>query len=163
MTVATLRDMVVSDIDQAVELERRVYAQAWSPQVFHDELAQASRRYVVAEADDGLVGYGGLMVVGDEAHITTVVVDPTRRQERLGTRLMLVLVESALTSGAASLTLEVRSSNEAAQALYRRFGLAPVGVRKQYYRDEDALVMWVHDIDGDEYRAQLDVIREGLG
>lgn len=162
MMVATFRDMRESDIDEAVDLEQRVYAQAWSPQVFRDELAQSTRRYIVAEVGGTLVGYGGLMVVGDEAHITTVVVDPDRRQERLGTRLLLVLVDSALEWGASSLTLEVRSSNQAAQALYRRFGMAPVGLRKRYYRDEDALVMWAHDIDTPEYRARLDQIRERL-
>lgn len=162
MVTAALRDMTPDDVDRAVELEARVYNQAWSAGIFRDELGQPSRRYLVAEADGGLVGYGGVMVTGDEAHITTVVVDPARRKERLGTRLMLALSDFARDMGATSLTLEVRSSNTAAQALYRRFGLAPVGVRKQYYRDEDALIMWVHDIDGPEYAERLAAIREEL-
>jgi ribosomal-protein-alanine N-acetyltransferase len=58
--------------------------------------------------------------------------------------------------------LEVRVSNRAAQALYQRFGMAPVGVRKAYYQDEDALIMWVHDIDGAEYKHRLRSIEEGL-
>lgn len=155
-----LREMQVADIDAAHQLELEVYRQAWSRQVFEDELGLASRRYVVAEADGRIAGYGGVMLVGDEAHITTVVVDPTYRQSRVGTRLMLALIDHALAAGASSLTLEVRASNEAAQALYRRFGMAPVGVRKQYYRDEDALIMWVHDIDGAEYGERLAAVRE---
>ena len=99
------------------------------------------------------------MLVGDEAHITTVVVHPDRRGDGVGTRLMLGLVESALGGGARSLTLEVRTSNAAAQALYRRFGMSPVGVRKQYYRDEDALIMWAHDVDGEQYAELLGSIR----
>lgn len=154
-----LREMRVEDIDAAYELEREVYRQAWSRQVFEDEMALDSRRYVIAESDGRVAGYGGVMLVGDEAHITTVVVDPTYRQSRVGTRLMLALIDLALDAGANSLTLEVRASNEAAQALYRRFGMAPVGVRKQYYRDEDALIMWVHDIDGAGYRERLAGIR----
>lgn len=130
--------------------------------MFRDEVSQPHRTYLAAEVDGALAGYGGLMVVGEEAHITTVVVDPVRRGHRLGTRLMLGLVDAALGAGAESLTLEVRVSNEAAQALYRRFGMAPVGVRKQYYRDEDALIMWVHDINGDEYRERLAGIRSSL-
>lgn len=157
-----LRPMSVEDVDDAHELERRVYAQAWSRQVFLDELAQSSRHYTVAEVDGSLAGYGGVMLVGGEAHITTVVVDPGHRQARVGTRLMLSLIGEALESGANALTLEVRASNDAAQALYRRFGMAPVGVRKQYYRDEDALIMWVHDIDGAEYQARLAAIRETI-
>lgn len=155
----TLRRMGAEDIAAAHALEQRVYQQAWSLNVFADELGQASRHYVVAEAADGVAGYGGVMLVGDEAHITTVVVDPTYRQARVGTRLMLALIDHALDAGAQALTLEVRASNEAAQALYRRFGMAPVGVRKQYYRDEDALIMWVHDIDGDSFARRLDEIR----
>ncbi len=160
-TVA-LRSMHPGDIEAAHALEQRVYPQAWSQQVFVDELAQANRRYVVAEVDEVFVGYGGVMIVDDEAHITTVVVDPEYRQARVGTRLMLVLIDHALASGADALTLEVRASNQAAQALYRRFGMAPVGVRKQYYRNEDALIMWVHDIDSDAYTDRLATIRAAV-
>ena len=157
-----LRPMTADDIDAALGLEERVYAQAWSRQVFTDELDQPTRRYLVADVAGSLAGYGGVMLVGDEAHITTVVVDPLHRQSRIGTRLMLALVDKALGAGAKALTLEVRVSNEAAQALYRRFGMAPVGVRKQYYRDEDALIMWVHDIDGGDFLTRLAEIRETL-
>ena len=157
-----LRPMTADDIDAALGLEERVYAQAWSRQVFTDELDQPTRRYLVADVAGSLAGYGGVMLVGDEAHITTVVVDPLHRQSRIGTRLMLALVDKALGAGAKALTLEVRVSNEAAQALYRRFGMAPVGVRKQYYRDEDALIMWVHDIDGDNFLTRLAELRETL-
>ncbi len=157
-----LRPMTADDIGAALALEERVYAQAWSRQVFTDELDQPTRRYIVADVASSLAGYGGVMLVGDEAHITTVVVDPLHRQSRIGTRLMLALVDKALGAGAKALTLEVRVSNEAAQALYRRFGMAPVGVRKQYYRDEDALIMWVHDIDGDDFLTRLAEIRETL-
>lgn len=156
----TLRTMEDGDVDDALALEQRVYRQAWSRQVFLDELAQPSRRYVVVEVEGRLAGYGGVMMVAEEAHITTIVVDPDHRQSRVGTRLMLTLIDLALESGAESLTLEVRVSNEAAQRLYHRFGMAPVGVRKQYYRDEDALIMFVHDIDGADYRRRLDIIRE---
>lgn len=160
VSAVVLREMRIEDIDAAHQLELAVYRQAWSRQVFEDELGLTSRRYVVAESDGHIAGYGGVMLVGDEAHVTTVVVDPTYRQSRVGTRLMLALIDHALAAGATSLTLEVRASNEAAQALYRRFGMAPVGVRKQYYRDEDALIMWVHDIDGSEYGERLAAIRE---
>lgn len=161
-----LRAMTTDDIPAAAAIEEAVYRQPWSVQVFMDELAQPSRTYVVAEAAGDIVGYGGLMSVGDEAHVTTIVIDPSRRAERIGTRLMLGLVDTAIAGGAKSLTLEVRTSNLAAQALYRRFGMAPVGLRKQYYRDEDAVIMWAHDVDGPEFAERLESIRaslEGVG
>jgi [ribosomal protein S18]-alanine N-acetyltransferase len=162
MATIGLRAFTPDDIVAAEAIERAVYPQPWSARVFADELEQSNRVYLALDVDDHLAGFGGLMLVGDEAHITTVVVAPEHRQGRLGTRLMLGLVGAAVDHGARSLTLEVRTSNLAAQALYRRFGMAPVGVRKQYYRDEDALIMWVHDIDTDDYAARLDVIREDL-
>jgi ribosomal-protein-alanine N-acetyltransferase len=161
--VVTIRALTVEDVPAAAELERSVYAQPWTEQIFIDELAQPNRSYLAVDTDEGLVGYGGVMVIGDEAHITTLVVRPEHRQHRLGTRLMLGLVESARAERARSLTLEVRQSNTAAQSLYRRFGMAPVGVRKQYYRDEDALIMWAHDIDSAEYAERIRSIRGGLG
>lgn len=158
-----LRPMVPADIPAVAAIEAETYPQPWSAGVFADELAAPHRTYLVAEAADRTVGYGGLMLVGDEAHVTTVVVAPDVRGGRIGTRLMLGLVDAGLAAGARSLTLEVRESNAAAQRLYRRFGLAPVGVRKKYYIDEDALIMWAHDVDSPEYRRRLDDIRREVG
>jgi ribosomal-protein-alanine N-acetyltransferase len=156
----TLRPMVDADVGAVAALEEAIYSQPWSAGVFTDELRQQGRAYVVAVVDRELVGYGGLMVVGDDAHVTTLAVDPAARRHRLGTRLMLTLVERGLALGGRHLTLEVRMSNKSAQRLYSRFGLAPVGVRKDYYRDEDALIMWATDIHEDEYQARLARIRE---
>lgn len=157
-----LRDMTEEDLPDALAIEREVYPQPWSERVFRDELAAPSRVYLVAETDDVMIGYGGLMVIADEAHITTVVVRPEWRAHKVGTRLMLALVDAAVDGGARGLTLEVRTSNIAAQALYHRFQMEPVGVRKRYYVTEDALVYWAHEIHRPEYRAVLDSIKAGL-
>ena len=125
-------------------------------------MAAPGRIYLVAEANAEVVGYSGLMVILPEAHVTSVTVDPQRRGSRIGTRLMLRICQEALAAGANSLTLEVRVSNRNAQALYQRFGMAPVGIRKRYYKDEDALVMWVHDIDSEAYRERLEEIGRSL-
>lgn len=158
----TLRPLELGDVEAVAAVEAVVYQQPWSRAVFDDELAQVNRTYLLAETEGAVAGYGGVMVVGVEAHITTLVVAPERRGLKLGTRIMLGLVEAALTAGATSLTLEVRASNVEAQAIYRRFGMAPVGVRKNYYRTEDALIMWAHDIATPAYRRRLDEIREEL-
>ncbi len=157
-----VRPMTGSDLPTVVELERRIYPQPWSLRVFEDELAQSGRVYVVAQAGDRIVGYGGVMVIVDDAHVTTLAVDPDSRRDRLGSRLMLQLVDAVLEMGAKHLTLEVRMSNQAAQRLYAKFGLAPVGVRKEYYGDEDALVMWAIDIDGTDYLVRLERLRRDL-
>ena len=163
MSTVEIRDMRRSDIPAVAALEAAIYPQPWSPRVFFDELAMESREYVVALDDGGaIVGYGGLLLVEEDAHITTVAVAPETRGHRVGTRLMLSLVDHALESGARHLTLEVRITNAAAQGLYTRFGFHPVGRRKNYYKDEDALVMWATDIDTPEYADRLASIRTDL-
>lgn len=158
-----LRPMHLEDLPIVVALERATYPQPWSEQIFRDELAQVSRHYLVAEDESSrVVGFAGVMLVAEEAHITTVAVDASVRGRQIGTRLMLALVDHAISAGARHLTLEVRVSNTAAQELYRRFGMAPVGFRKNYYGTEDALVMWANDLDRPEYGQRLAAIRERL-
>ena len=157
-----IRPLVEDDLDSVLRIEEATYPTPWTRGIFRDELAAPGRIYLVAEASGEVVGYSGLMLVLPEAHVTSVTVDPRRRGSRIGTRLMLRTLEEALAGGSKSLTLEVRISNRSAQALYQRFGMAPVGVRKRYYKDEDALVMWVHDIDSAAYRARLDEIASSL-
>ena len=158
----SIRPMGPDDIPAVAALEERVFADPWSENAFREELATASRRYLVAEEGRVILGYGGLLVVEDDAHIVTLAVEPGTRGRGLGTRLMLRLAEEALRAGAAHLTLEVRVSNQPAQSLYRRFGFETVGLRRHYYRDEDALIMWALDIDSEGYRRRLTEIREGL-
>ncbi len=158
-----IRAMTPHDLMAVVELERDIYPQPWSMRVFEEELALSNRTYLVAELPDGgILGYGGFLLVEDDAHITTLAVGESARGRRLGTHLMVALVVAALARGARHLTLEVRVSNLAAQALYRRFGFAPVGLRKNYYRNEDAMVMWATDIDQADYRARMQSIIDRL-
>ena len=112
-----------------------------------------------------MVGFAGLLFVGDEGHVTTVAVDEAHRRQHIGARLFAALCRDAIARGTTGLTLEVRAGNEGAQAMYRRFGFAPAGIRRNYYPDtgEDALVMWAHEVDGSDYSARLDVIEAAAG
>jgi [ribosomal protein S18]-alanine N-acetyltransferase len=145
-------------------IERQVYPRPWSPNLFIAEMSETSNRtYLVARIDKEVVGYGGMITYGDEAHITNIAVDPSHHRRKIGTRLLYDLVRSALTFGAQAVSLEVRVSNWGAQRLYARFGFRPVGVRKNYYQEtgEDALVMWTDSIQAPEYRQRLESIIEG--
>ena len=157
-----IRPLAAGDLPSILRIEEATYPTPWTEGIFRDEMAAPGRLYLVAEANGEVVAYSGLMLVLPEAHVTSVTVDPQRRGSRIGTRLMLRICQEALRAGATSLTLEVRVSNRNAQALYQRFGMAPVGIRKRYYKDEDALVMWVHDIDSPEYKDRLDEIGRSL-
>ena len=141
-----------------LQIEAQVYPRPCTLGLFLSELnLHTARAYFVARADNRVVGYGGIMLSLEDAHVTTLAVDPAWQRSKLGQRLMVVLVREAVRRGARNLTLEVRVSNEPAKALYRRFGLAPAGIRKGYYLEsgEDAIVMWAHDIDDEAYSNRL--------
>jgi len=142
-----------------LRIEAQVYPRPWSLGLFMSELAlRGSRVYVVARVGGSVVGYGGVMLTGGDAHVTTLAVEPQWHRRKVGTRLLLTLARTAIARGAGALTLEVRMSNQPAQELYRGFGLQPAGVRKNYYVEvnEDALVMWAHDVQSEEYALRLD-------
>jgi ribosomal-protein-alanine N-acetyltransferase len=146
VAVISIRSMRAGDLAEVVVLELANQPKPWSEQLFRDELAHDNRSYFVAVEGD-VVGFGGVMVIGDEAHVTNLLVDERHRGKGIGRRLMVTLVEAAVTAGARHLTLEVRRKNHVARSLYSGMGLAPVGVRPGYYGDDDALILWVHDID----------------
>jgi ribosomal-protein-alanine N-acetyltransferase len=148
-----------------LRIEEQVYPRPWSHTLFLSELAlRSTRSYFVARVGREVVGYAGLMLSMEDGHVTTIAVDPKWHRHQIGTRLLLALAREALDRDAQNLTLEVRLSNKGAQFLYRRFGFAPVGVRKNYYPEtnEDALVMWVHGIDTPDYAALLGRIESGI-
>jgi len=148
-----------------LRIENQVYPRPWSLGLFMSELALRSTRvYLVARVGPTVVGYAGLLMSGDDGHVTTIAVDPTWHRLHVGSRLLLQLTRQAIGRGATALTLEVRVGNDPAQALYRSFGYSPAGVRKGYYVEtgEDALVMWAHDVDSDEYAGRLASIEASI-
>jgi ribosomal-protein-alanine N-acetyltransferase len=138
------RPMELNDIAAVHEIERHSFATPWSQQAFFQELTNNDvAQYIVVEYDGALIGYGGVWVMLDEAHVTNIAVHPNYRGERVGERLLLQLMALSRFLGAQRMTLEVRPSNEPAQRLYRKHGFRAVGVRKKYYSDkEDAMIMW---------------------
>ncbi len=148
-----------------LRIEALVYPRPWSLSLFMSELAlRSTRAYWVARVDGAVVGYCGLMVTGEDGHVTTLAVDPAMHRRGIGTRLLLALAGEAIRRGVTGLTLEVRMSNQPAQELYRKFGFRPAGVRRNYYveTNEDALVMWADDVDDPAYARRLAEIEAGL-
>ncbi len=139
-------------------IERQVYPRPWSPNLFLSEMSESRNRcYLVARIEREVVGYGGMICYGDEAHITNIAVDPMHHRHKIATRLLHDLIREAVSMGASAVSLEVRVTNWGAQRLYGRFGFRPVGVRKNYYQEinEDALIMWLDEIRGVAYDRRL--------
>ncbi len=140
-------------------IERVSYPWPWTVGVFHSEIEmmrRGERQYLVARDGNEIVGYGGVMFVVDDAHVTNVAVAPERQRQGIATRVLAELAWASIEHGCVALTLEVRQSNTGAQALYREFGFVPAGVRKKYYENvEDAIVMWCNDLALPEYHDRL--------
>lgn len=114
----------------------------WTVEQFWSELAQPTRRYLVALDGDDVVGYAGLFLLPPDADIQTVAVRQDRQGEGIARRLVSDLLEAADASGATHTMLEVRADNDAAIALYRRLGFVPISTRPRYYPDGgDAVIM----------------------
>ncbi|HVQ94066.1 MAG TPA: ribosomal protein S18-alanine N-acetyltransferase [Mycobacteriales bacterium] len=136
-----------------MQAERELFGvESWSEAAFWSELAQPeSRYYIVAEdpaqpAGERFVGYGGLGVIADEAHVLVLGVRKDQQRRGVGTALLRDLLAAAADRGAGTVLLDVRADNPAAQRLYARHGFVPTGIRKRYYQPSgtDAVVMVRH-------------------
>jgi ribosomal-protein-alanine N-acetyltransferase len=138
-----IRDAGPDDLAMVVRIERASFGDPWSDSSFRSLLRAETSRFRVATRDGALVGYAIASRIGDEAELANLAVDPTVRRAGVGALLLDDLLRSTAEEPAATVYLEVRASNEPAQALYRGRGFEAVGRRKGYYSrpDEDAVVM----------------------
>jgi ribosomal-protein-alanine N-acetyltransferase len=154
--------MSTNDIPDVTRIERASFATVWPSEAFYNELATNKlAHYFVGRIGGRIVAYGGIWVILEDSHVTTVAVDPALRGRGLGEAMMLQLIDEGIERGAAWMTLEVRESNVSAQQLYRKYGFTTVTTRKGYYSDdnESALVMWAGNLKSELYRNRLAVLR----
>lgn len=141
----TIRLAERRDVPALLEIEESQFPEPWSRGMLLDELGNvATRRYTVAVEGGVVLGYLGVMFVLDELHVNTIGVRRECEGRGVATSLLDEAWADAAARGVTRATLEVAVSNTRAQALYARYGFAPVGVRKNYYEKshEDALVLW---------------------
>jgi len=163
--VIAVRRMLNSDIEIVSKIERQSFTTFWSTQAYVTELTNPSAVYLVATLNDRVVGYGGLWVIMDEAHITTIAVESNLRGRKIGERLLAEMLAAALKQGATRATLEVRETNEVAKRLYEKYGFTWVAIRRGYYSDnnENADILWVNDMTTSEWRKRFAANRAALG
>ena len=138
------RMMQEKDVERVAELEKICFITPWSYRSLLGELTNDVAHYVVAVDDGEVVGYAGMWVMLDEAHMTNIAVSPGHRKQGIARRMILELMKAALAKGAERMTLEVRENNHNAQRLYASLDFAYAGTRKHYYSDtgENALILW---------------------
>ena len=145
-TTLTIRKLVYGDLPGVLAIERRSFGTPWSLAMFVLELSKPSGICLAAEDASGLAGYLVCSRYADVWHLMNVAVDPNRRRAGVASSLINRLFEEV--GPGARLTLEVRTSNSAAIAMYRGFGFEAAGDRRRYYQDngEDALIMWLDPV-----------------
>ena len=143
-----MRPMTKRDVSRVHEIEVQSFRTPWSKLSLLGELRNDLARYYVAEEADRVIGYAGMWVLFDEAHITNVAIAPEARGRHLGRYLLYGMMEAAHARGADRMTLEVRETNTVAQNLYYSFDFTKQGYRRRYYEDtgEGALLLWNNDL-----------------
>jgi ribosomal-protein-alanine N-acetyltransferase len=150
------------DVPQVLRIEQQAFPTQWPADAFYNELnANKLAHYFVGRCDGTIVAYGGIWVILEDAHVTTIAVDERFRGRGIGEAMLVRLIDEALAHGASWMTLEVRESNAAAQRLYRKYGFTTVTARKGYYSDnnESALVMWAGNLKSELYANRLAALR----
>ncbi|WP_257351393.1 ribosomal protein S18-alanine N-acetyltransferase [Pseudalkalibacillus decolorationis] len=143
----SFRVMTLEDLEAILKIEHSSFPNPWSRTAFYNEVVNNHfATYLLLEIEGVVIGYCGIWVIIDEAHITNIAILPEYRGNNYGGALFRKAIDEARRLGAKTMTLEVRLSNHVAQNLYRKFGFENGGIRKNYYTDngEDALVMWVN-------------------
>ena len=183
--------MTLDELDQGRRIERVSFPSRWPRNSYRREILKNEQaQYMVVRADSSaggnqdqkkprfplsvfpfarsrsrdVIAYAGLWIMIDEAHITTIAVDPAFRRRGIGELLMVQMAKLAVLAGAVRMTLEVRMSNQSAQALYRKYGFTEGGIRPRYYSDdfEDALIMHVENVADNVFGEKVEVGEQEL-
>ncbi|MGH7729114.1 MAG: ribosomal protein S18-alanine N-acetyltransferase [Vulcanimicrobiaceae bacterium] len=167
----TIAPMTQGDLREVMRIEALSFSTTWPPSAFVSELTDNKlAHYVVGRVCPGpdqaerIVAFGGIWVILEDSHVTTIAVHPDFRGQKYGEELLVHLLQRAIAGGASWITLEARESNTIAQRLYRKYGFTTVSTRRAYYSDngENAVVMWAGNLRGDLYRARLAMLEEDL-
>ena len=157
--------MTDRDLDEVGRIESESFPSTWPSNAFRTEIHDNKLAfYYVGRVGGRIVAYGGIWVILEDSHITTIAVHPDFRGKRFGEQMLLRLLDETMERGASWITLEVRESNIVAQALYRKYGFTVVSTRRAYYSDnnENALVMWAGNVKGALYRNRVQALRERM-
>lgn len=161
----SIAPMSTRDIGAVSRIERASFSTVWPADAFYNELSTNKlAHYFVGRVGDRVVAYGGIWVILEDSHITTLAVDPEFRGRGFGEVLLLRLIDEAIERKAAWMTLEVRESNAVAQRLYQKYGFTTVTMRAGYYSDdnESALIMWAGSLRSELYHNRLRALRASI-
>ena len=154
------------DLDVVMTVDEEAFLEPWSKTLWEKELSRPDRIYLGAFYEHRLIGFGGGLIIEKDFHITTIATLNRFRDQGVATLLLRALIKSLIDQSETitGITLEVRASNHSAQALYRKFGFAPVGIRRGYYQSdgEDAIIMWLRELSEKTFETKLNEIESSV-
>lgn len=139
-----IREMEFRDVPAVHALEQECFSKPWSEQSLRAVVGRTDTLFLVLEEENCILGYMGMYIVAGEADITNIAVTTTMRGKGYGRQLLQCAISKTLQRNIMEMTLEVRSSNQAAIHLYEQTGFRTEGIRKNFYDapKEDAYIMW---------------------
>jgi len=144
----SIAEMDINNINEVEDISKLSFPIPWSLDALKKELENKFAKYIVLKLGDKVIGFGGMWIIFDEAHITNIAVHPDYRRHGIGDILVENLLRICKLKSLVGITLEVRTSNIAAITLYDKHGFVIERIRKKYYEDnkEDGYVMWNRNI-----------------
>lgn len=166
MQKINIKRMTNDDVEQVFHIEELVHPEHhWSRESFYNELAnKLAYYYCVKDEANKILGFIGLWHIIDEAHVTTLAVHPEYRKKQLAQILLIQAIEDCYKDMIKYITLEVRESNIPAIMLYEKFLFESIGMRKNYYQDnnENAIIMFTQNIWYDKFKNNFAAVKENI-
>ena len=158
--------MTTKDVDEVFHIEELIHPEHhWSKDSFYNEIAnKLAFYYCVKNEENKVLAYIGVWHILEEAHITTLAVHPDYRGFQLAQVILIKAVEDCYKDMVKYITLEVRESNVPAISLYEKFAMKSVGVRKNYYQDnnENAIIMFTENIWYDKFKNNFNELKKQI-
>lgn len=133
--------MSLTDLESIKEILVSDFDDFWNYSILKDELSNANSYYLVAKLDNEILGFAGIKYVLNDADIMNIVVKKSKRKSGIGSLLLKNIIELCKKLNVSTLFLEVNEKNLPAISLYKKFGFEEVGFRKNYYKENNAIVM----------------------
>lgn len=136
-----ISEMFLFDLDNIKDILVSDFDDFWNYSILKDELSNANSYYLVAKLDNEILGFAGIKYVLNDADIMNIVVKKSKRKSGIGSLLLKNIIELCKKLNVSTLFLEVNEKNLPAISLYKKFGFEEVGFRKNYYKENNAIVM----------------------
>ncbi len=177
MKVLELKTLEADQLEAVVELDQRSLGGMWTIEGYRREIESPNSDLLILQQmipqptllpqaiPQPILGVGCVWAILDEAHITTLAIDPSLQRQGWGSVMLQALLRAARKRELEWATLEVRVSNIGAIALYKKFGFEAVGERKKYYQnpEENALILWRKGIQRFEFEQRLEDWEQEIG